>query len=248
MDNTTRLQYLEVMGIESWYPKTQPAIEVNVQSEVVTPSIEAELKIPLPVQEAPPQAVVITENKDTWKVLEQEVRQCQKCELHKTRTQTVFGTGNRDADWLFIGEAPNEDKDLQNQAFEGNPDKLLTEMIRAIGLQREEVFITNLLKCPLPDDQKPKTSEIEPCYDYLMRQKALVKPKIMVAVGRVAAQKLLKTTKTLKELRGIVHQIDNTPLIVMYHPAYLLRSLTQKRAAWQDLQLALNTYQPLEKV
>lgn len=279
MDNTTRLQYLEAMGIASWQPRQgtggqdageqmTEALELSTppETESVPPLPEASLqaveteKVPAqrneppvveviaPIQETVVQAIpksVSVARHDNWETLEREVSQCQKCALCQTRTQTVFGIGNRNADWLFVGEAPGENEDLQGKPFVGNAGLLLTEMIRALGLERDEVFIANILKCRPPNNRDPKMDEIAACHDYLMRQKALISPKIMVAVGRIAAQQLLKTNLTLGKLRGTVHKIDNTPLIVVYHPAYLLRTLSQKRAAWQDLQLALKTYRQL---
>jgi len=241
MDETTRLHYLEVMGIESWHSKTSLMTESSpVQTSPIT---KTKPKETLPTKTKKP--LENPQINDNWEQLLQAVSCCQKCELCKTRTQPVFGAGNPNADWFFIGEAPGENEDLQGQPFVGNAGLLLTEMIRALGLKRENVFIANILKCRPPNNRDPSVDEITACHDYLKRQQALIKPKIIIAVGRIAAQKLLKTTQPLKELRGVVHTIDNIPLIVVYHPAYLLRSLTQKRAAWQDLQLALKTYQQL---
>lgn len=235
MDESTRLHYLEVMGIESWHAKTP--LEKN------SPPIDTEYKQAFT---APTKlGTNTTERSDNWEQVTWEVSGCQKCELHKTRTQTVFGTGNPDADWFFIGEAPGENEDLQGKPFVGQAGLLLTDMIRALGLKREHVFISNILKCRPPNNRDPNINEITTCHDYLKRQQQLIKPKIMIAVGRIAAQKLLKTSEPLAKLRGIVHKIDGIPLVVVYHPAYLLRSLSQKHAAWQDLQLALKTYQLL---
>ncbi len=243
MDETTRLHYLKTMGIESWCSKiaiiTNPTTK---QTKQTLPIIKTNKKILTPEIKAPLEKPQVN---DSWEQLTQEISSCQKCELYKTRTKIVFGTGNIDADWFFIGESTGEVKGLQGKSFIGNTGFLLTEMIRALGLKRENVFITTLLKCPPPDNQDPSADEITTCHDYLRRQQALIKPKIIIAVGRVAAQKLLKTTKPLKELRGVVHRIEKIPLVVIYHPAYLLRSLTQKSAVWQDLQLALKTYQQL---
>jgi DNA polymerase len=182
---------------------------------------------------------------DNWQTLQNEVAQCRNCSLCETRKQTVFGTGNQQADWLFIGEAPGEQEDLQGQPFVGPAGALLTEMIRAIGLSRDRVFIANILKCRPPQNRDPKVQEILACQSFLHRQIALIQPKIIIAVGRIAAQHLLNTTDTLGNLRGKVYQYHNIPLLVVYHPAYLLRSLPQKRKAWQDLQLAIKTYQSM---
>jgi DNA polymerase len=233
MDETTRLQALEVMGIESWQTK--------ISAEKMSSIVNTEHK-----QTSPPSTTTtIPRQSNHWELLVEAVSHCQKCALYKTRTQTVFGMGNPNADWLFIGEAPGENEDLQGQPFVGYAGLLLTEMIRALGLNREQVFITNILKCRPPNNRDPDTNEISSCHDYLRQQQILIQPKIIIAVGRIAAQKLLNTQESLAKLRGQVHQLDAVPLIVIYHPAYLLRSLSQKRAAWQDLQLALKTYQAL---
>lgn len=231
MDETTRLHYLQAMGIETWQLKAQFPQKNTVKRKLLA-------------NNKPSKILTIEDN---WDKLTQDVRICQRCELHKTRTQTVFGSGNPHAEWLFIGEAPGENEDLEGEPFVGNAGLLLTEMIRALDLQRENVFITNILKCRPPDNQDPKVDEITACHDYLKRQLALISPKIIIAVGRIAAQKLLKSTAPIKELRGEVYKIETIPLVVIYHPAYLLRFLGKKRVAWQDLQLALKTYQLLQE-
>ena len=174
-------------------------------------------------------------------MMQAEVANCTKCALCATRTQTVFGSGNKQADWMLVGEAPGQHEDEQGQPFVGNAGLLLTEMLRAIGLTREEVFITNILKCRPPNNRDPHADEVESCYDYLQRQQKLIQPKIILALGRIAAQTLLKTDEPLARLRGEVHTFNNTPVVVVYHPAYLLRSLLEKRKAWLDLQLAMQT-------
>jgi DNA polymerase len=182
----------------------------------------------------------------SWNILQTEVAECTKCALCETRTQTVFGTGNNSADWMIIGEAPGQHEDLQGKPFVGNAGLLLTEMLRAIGLSREEVFITNILKCRPPSNRDPKADEAESCNDYLLRQQQMIQPKIILAVGRIAAQTLLKTDAPLSKLRGKKHTFNDTPVVVVYHPAYLLRSLSEKRKAWRDLQFAMRIYNKLE--
>jgi len=177
-----------------------------------------------------------------WEDLQAEVAACTACPLHQTRTQTVFGVGNRAADWLVVGEAPGEQEDLQGEPFVGRAGLLLNEMLRAIGLQREQVYIANILKCRPPKNRDPQEDEAAACEDYLKRQLALVQPKIILAVGRIAAQNLLKTTTPIGKLRGVVHDYQQVPLVVTYHPAYLLRSPLEKRRAWEDMRLALKTY------
>jgi DNA polymerase len=172
--------------------------------------------------------------------LQNEVKSCELCSLHKTRTQTVFGVGDPKADWLFIGEAPGMDEDLQGEPFVGRAGGLLNEMVFSIGLSREKIFIANILKCRPPQNRDPLASEVAQCLPYLERQIEHINPMIIVAVGRVAAQNLLQTDKTMSQLRGRIHSFGakKTPLVVIYHPAYLLRSPSQKFKAWEDLTLA----------
>ena len=222
MDNATRLQYLEAMGIDVWLPK---AIAAHQQTS--TPDAIAENSLPEPL--------------DSWEALQAEVAPCTKCDLCKTRTQTVFGSGNKNADWMIIGEGPGQNEDQQGLPFVGKAGLLLTEMLRAMGLDREEVFIANIVKCRPPANRDPKPIEIETCKPYLLRQMALLKPKIIVVLGRVAAQALLNTDEPISKLRGKIHALNDTPVVVVYHPAYLLRSLLDKRKAWADLKLAMQT-------
>jgi len=180
-----------------------------------------------------------------WDELQAQVASCTRCPLHQGRTQTVFGVGDRNADWMVIGEAPGEQEDLKGEPFVGPAGLLLNEMLRAIGLLREQVFIANILKCRPPKNRDPQPAEAAACEGYLKQQLALVRPKIILAVGRIAAQNLLKTTTPVGKLRGKVHDYKGVPLVVVYHPAYLLRSPLEKRAAFDDLRLALHTYRKL---
>jgi len=175
-----------------------------------------------------------------WLQIQAKVTNCTKCSLHKGRNKTVFGDGNRDADWFFVGEAPGKDEDLQGKPFVGRAGRLLTEVIFSIGLSREEVFIANILKCRPPDNRDPKTDEVDQCFSYLERQIDLVKPKIIIAVGRIAAQSLLGSDLPMGKLRGRIHEFGSSqiPTLVIYHPAYLLRSPSQKHKVWEDLQIA----------
>jgi DNA polymerase len=182
----------------------------------------------------------------TWTDLQHEVASCRACGLCETRTQTVFGVGNKRATWMLIGEAPGQNEDLQGEPFVGKAGQLLTEMLRAIGLKREEVYIANILKCRPPNNRDPQAEEVAACHSFLQRQIALLQPKIILAVGRIAAQNLLQTQQPLGKLRGVRHRLDNTPLIVIHHPAYLLRSPLEKAKAWEDLQFALSVYKALE--
>ncbi len=180
-----------------------------------------------------------------WDALQQHIAACRSCELHRSRKQTVFGTGSQQADLLIIGEAPGADEDRQGEPFVGRAGKLLNAMLKAIGLERNQVYIANILKCRPPGNRDPHVEEASHCRPYLMRQIELINPKVILAVGRVSAQNLLKSTDTLGRLRGRTHHFgaDNTPLIVTYHPAYLLRSPEQKAKSWQDLQQVLSLLQ-----
>ncbi|MEQ9560907.1 MAG: uracil-DNA glycosylase [Woeseiaceae bacterium] len=175
-----------------------------------------------------------------WPELRQKVAACTLCALHQGRTQTVFGVGNENADWMIIGEAPGAEEDRRGEPFVGRAGKLLDEMLRAIGLERGEVFIANILKCRPPNNRDPSQEEADKCRHYLDRQIALVNPRIVVAVGRIAAHQLLGTDAPLGQLRGKVHSLrdGSMPLVVTYHPAYLLRTPSQKSKAWEDLCMA----------
>ena len=232
LDNAIRLQYLAAMGIDVWIPRKIMPVIVQSLTTVADEPLETHIETSLTEQ---------------WDALKTDVQNCTLCGLCNTRTQTVFGTGNQQADWLIIGEAPGQQEDEQGHPFVGVAGQLLTEMLRAISLSREEVFITNILKCRPPNNRDPHVDEIKHCKDYLQRQQQLIQPKIILAVGRIAAQALLETNESLAKLRGKVHSFNNTPLVVVYHPAYLLRSLPEKRKAWQDLQFAKQTVIAMEQ-
>ena len=175
-----------------------------------------------------------------WPELKATVKDCTLCGLRAGCTQTVFGVGDENAKWFIVGEAPGADEDRQGEPFVGRAGQLLNSMIAAMGMQREQVYIANILKCRPPGNRDPKPEEAELCRPYLERQLALVKPSIILAVGRIAAQNLLHTDTTIGRLRGTVHKLGTTPVVVTYHPAYLLRSPGEKRKAWDDLKLAMN--------
>ena len=182
-------------------------------------------------------AVGRIENTDeAWRQLERAVAVCISCELHQSRTQTVFGVGSRSADLLIIGEAPGRDEDLQGEPFVGRAGQLLNAMLLAIGLKREQVYIANILKCRPPGNRDPKPEEAAACNGWLQQQIELVKPGAILALGRVAAHNLLNTDKSLGALRTGRHSYAGIPLIATYHPAYLLRKPIDKRKSWQDLK------------
>ncbi|MEZ5576770.1 MAG: uracil-DNA glycosylase [Candidatus Competibacteraceae bacterium] len=175
-----------------------------------------------------------------WEELATEARQCTACGLCATRTQAVFGVGDHKADWLVIGEAPGADEDRLGEPFVGRAGKLLNPMLLAIGLKREQVYIANILKCRPPENRDPAPTEANLCRPFLERQIELIRPRIILAVGRIAAQNLLDTDTQIGKLRGRVHRFGpaQIPLVVTYHPAYLLRSPREKRKVWDDLRLA----------
>jgi uracil-DNA glycosylase family 4 len=177
---------------------------------------------------------------DAFAGLPGEVAACTRCSLHQSRTQTVFGVGDPQADWMIIGEAPGAEEDRQGEPFVGRAGQLLNEMLRAVGLSRERVYIANILKCRPPNNRDPKPEEVQACSEYLQRQVAIVRPRIILAVGRIAAQNLLHSEQPVGRLRGRVHGYEpgGIPLVVTYHPAYLLRSPGEKRKSWEDLCLA----------
>jgi len=171
----------------------------------------------------------------------QQIKNCMLCELGKTRTNFVFGTGNPNAKLMFVGEAPGKDEDLQGEPFVGRAGQLLNKMLQAIGSKREDVYIANVLKCRPPKNRDPKPDEIDKCEPYLLHQIDLIKPAVIVALGRFGGASLLRTSMSLGDMRKSEHLYNNIPLIVTYHPAALLRNPQWKRQAWEDLK-KIKTY------
>ena len=177
-----------------------------------------------------------------WITLRQAVPACTACGLHKTRTQTVLGVGDERAQWMLVGEAPGAEEDRLGEPFVGQAGKLLDNMLAAIGLKRgENVYIANVLKCRPPGNRNPEPDEVAKCTPFLKQQIALIRPKLIIAMGRFAAQTLLATDASISSLRGRVYQYEGVPLIVTYHPAYLLRNLPDKAKSWADLVFAKKT-------
>ena len=186
--------------------------------------------------------VVPAEAGTQWIEIKQAVPACTACALHKSRAQTVFGVGDENADWMLIGEAPGAEEDRLGEPFVGQAGKLLDNMLAAIDLKRgENVYIANVLKCRPPGNRNPEPDEVEKCTPFLKRQIALIQPKLIIAMGRFAAQTLLASDASIASLRGRVYSYEGVPLIVTYHPAYLLRSLADKSKAWADLVFARKT-------
>jgi len=240
-----RDQYLQAMGITRWVKREPDPVSVDIAelvnddvnktdvSEAVKPN-----EVELSVIQTPDSHVV---DQADWPELEKQVSECLACDLHTTRTQTVFGSGSLQADWLIVGDAPGSEEDLQGAPFLGQGGQLLTAMIEAVGLKREKVYITNSLKCRPPESRDPDTDEIMACHVYLKRQIELLKPKVILAVGKVAAHNLLELNEPMKTMRGQAFTYQNTgiPVVVTYHPAYLLRAPSNKGKAWQDLKMAM---------
>ena len=225
MDSQSQRAYLQAMGIPLYRPRA-----------------DARMNAPAPPPAAP--EAVATEpvasgaSDGELAALQQEIAACQACDLWQGRTQTVFGVGDPHAEVMFVGEAPGAEEDRQGEPFVGPAGKLLDAMLAAIGLDRQEggVFIANVLKCRPPNNRDPRAEEVAACASYLRRQIDLVQPKVLVALGRVAAQSLLDSQQALAKLRGREQQFHDTPLLVTYHPAYLLRNPADKAKAWQDLK------------
>lgn len=256
-----RLLYLRAMGIPVWVPRRSAPGDAGEDSDPGegTAPVDSTQAEP-PGREDLAMSAISERTRDPevpaagpdgesdhvaamgWTDLESCVRACTACPLHRSRTQTVFGVGSRSASWLVVGEAPGEQEDLKGEPFVGRAGQLLNEMLRAVGLSREQVYIANVLKCRPPQNRDPEPDEAAACEHFLQRQVALIQPRVILAVGRIAAQNLLKTSAPIGKLRGTPHRYAGVPLVVTYHPAYLLRTPLEKRKAWDDLQLAQRTF------
>lgn len=254
---------LREMGLRVWSapagavheaePETDIAVATSEPQPVprpVPPLVEARTP-PLPPAATPapgpapvrrPQVVELG-----WPELRTAVADCRACRLCEQRRQTVFGVGNEHAHWMIVGEAPGEQEDRQGEPFVGKSGQLLDNMLRAIGLTRapespeKQVYIANTIKCRPPGNRNPEADELAQCEPFLIRQIQLVQPKIILAMGRFAVQSLLRSSEPIGRLRGRVHHYEGVPLVVTYHPAYLLRNLADKARAWDDLCLAVET-------
>ena len=236
--------------------EVSPVVEPHAKAVVSTVSVSAtgEEQVVEPAQSP---SHIVKENKVeqqpsevsvelSWSELKQKVRDCADCKLRSGCTQTVIGVGDEKADWLFVGEGPGADEDVQGEPFVGKAGQLLNNMLLAIKLKRGcNVYISNIVKCRPPANRAPVAEEIASCLPYLQRQIALIQPKVIVALGKTAANTLLGKSSTLGSLRGALHDFQGTPLVVTYHPAYLLRSPSEKAKAWQDLCLATAAMQEL---
>ena len=239
---------LQQMGIDIWVQAIPTAKQAAVLPQTTTrqksvrPTATKSVTTSVPATDCLNTPAAPTEEGE-WQHLRQQVIDCQQCALHQSRQQTVFGDGDEQADWLLIGEAPGAEEDRQGLPFVGKAGKLLNEMLAAIGKQREQVYIANVVKCRPPSNRDPKPEETTACQAYLLRQIAHIQPHIILVLGRVAAQTLLATKTPAGRLRQQTHSFtcgkNTIPLVVTWHPAYLLRKPIAKAEAWADLKYAL---------
>jgi DNA polymerase len=239
---------LEEMGLTQWRLRGDGELAQVEEGPAVETAVA-----PGPVISR--QSSVVTDSGDRragimcmeWSALKSAVASCTGCPLHAKRTKTVFGVGDENADWLFVGEGPGAEEDAQGEPFVGQAGHLLDSMLAAVRLKRgANVYIANVVKCRPPNNRNPEQGEALACEPYLHRQIDLIKPRLIVALGKVAAANLLASDASVASMRGKIHQYRGIPLIVTYHPAYLLRSLPEKAKAWTDLCFAVKTMQDLQ--
>ncbi|MGA9039624.1 MAG: uracil-DNA glycosylase [Terriglobales bacterium] len=229
-----RIRYYNELGIYDFY-RREPLPQIE-SPESMTRKTSAHL----PIAAAVPKPEIATDPVTALRLIREDLGDCTRCKLHKQgRKQIVFGVGNPNADLMFIGEAPGADEDQQGEPFVGRSGQLLTNMIKAMGLSREEVYIANIIKCRPPGNRQPEHDECETCSPFLMRQIAAIHPKAIVALGAVAAKTLLAVNAPMSELRGQWFDFQGTKLAVTYHPAFLLRDPRQKKETWKDLQMVM---------
>lgn len=217
-----RVRFYKDLGIHDFYRRDVPAAAQDATAA--------------PVQEAPSSAA---DPAAALQLIRDDIGDCTRCRLHQGRTKIVFGSGDPRAELMFIGEAPGADEDIQGLPFVGRAGQLLSNMIAAMGLKREEVYIANIIKCRPPGNRTPERDECETCSPFLLRQIDAIRPKAIVALGAVAAKTLLGVNEPMSALRGRWFQFRDTPLAATYHPAYLLRDPRQKKEAWKDLQMVM---------
>lgn len=226
-----RLNYYREMGIYDFYRRP---VETGAEIELAEQSDNAP-----EAQIAEPSLPVIQDKPAALKLIRDDIGDCTRCRLHKGRTNLVFGVGNVNADLMFVGEGPGADEDAQGEPFVGRAGQLLNNMIAAMGLKREDVYIANVVKCRPPNNRTPEKDECDTCSPFLLRQIDLVRPKVIVALGAVAAKNLLAINDSMANLRGRWYDFRGAKLAVTYHPAYLLRDPRQKKEAWKDLQMVM---------
>jgi uracil-DNA glycosylase family 4 len=249
--STRREEILRELGIGPVWrlraPRMDAASDSSIPQQLSASPANAVIMPPAPSGSLPLEARAEEIMRMDWMQLKASVGTCIACPLHKGRDKTVFGVGDEAADWLFVGEGPGADEDRLGDPFVGQAGKLLDNMLAAIKLKRGiNVYIANIVKCRPPGNRNPEPQEVAQCEPYLHRQIALIQPKLIVALGRVAAVNLLKRDAAVASLRNKVLEYRGIPLIVTYHPAYLLRSLHDKAKAWADLCFAVDTMKGLQ--
>jgi uracil-DNA glycosylase len=244
--NALQRNYLARLGIAVWELREPKAVEPEAAASLPVSRAEVDVGVGLRPEAGRSGEAPTDEVAAVWETLRSEVSACTRCALHRGRKQAVFGVGRTDASLMIVGEAPGAEEDRRGEPFVGPAGQLLNAMLRSIGFAREDVFIANVLKCRPPNNRDPSGDEAASCSAYLERQIALVQPRAMLAVGRISAQWLLQTDSSVGRLRGKVHRFGDMPLVVTYHPAYLLRSPSEKAKSWQDLCMvrSLVTAQP----
>ena len=253
MPDLDRDAILKEMGITQWVLRAPQATDAPAISPVPRDSSPGPAEAPVEAVEVPAVTSALAEPEETTsavvappveittlEILRSQVAACTACELAQSRTNAVFVEGPDQADWMFVGEAPGQQEDLQGKPFVGRAGSLLTQMLLALGLKREQVFIANTLKCRPPNNRDPQSQELQACEKFLLAQIELVQPKVIVALGRFSAQALTGTEQSLSRVRGRIYQYGpaQIPLVVTYHPAYLLRQPADKGKVWADLLLA----------
>ena len=247
--SATRDEILRELGLAPTWRLRAPAPELPATAPAAAPALQVSEPVTVRgLPKVPPlDARALQIASLDWPQLQESVAGCVACPLHKGRNKTVFGVGDEAADWLFVGEGPGAEEDAKGEPFVGQAGKLLDNMLGAIKLKRgHNVYIANVVKCRPPGNRNPEPGEAAQCEPYLHRQIALIKPRLIVALGKVAAVNLLKRDAAVASMRGKIHQYQGIPLIVTYHPAYLLRSLPEKAKAWVDLCFAVETMQGLQ--
>ncbi len=229
------VNYYRDMGIYDFYK--QPVAE---QDQPILMSAELMTAEPEPESTpSSPSLPVIQDKSSALAAIREDIGDCTRCRLHQGRNKLVFGVGNMNAELMFVGEGPGADEDAQGEPFVGRGGQLLNNMISAMGLKREEVYIANVVKCRPPGNRTPEKDECDTCSPFLMRQIAVIRPKVIVALGATAAKNLLAVNDSMMNLRGHWYDFRESKLAVTYHPAYLLRDPRQKKETWKDLQMVM---------
>jgi DNA polymerase len=239
-----RVDYYREMGIYDFYrqPITEETIPVIAAGAAPSMTEPTEFAVQIPVVQNSVAEKSVAEKEDkpaALKAIREDIGDCTRCRLHKGRTNIVFGVGNINADLMFVGEGPGADEDEQGEPFVGRAGQLLNNMITAMGLKREDVYIANVVKCRPPGNRTPEKDECDTCGPFLVRQIEAIGPKVIVALGAVAAKYLLAINDSMANLRGRWYEFKGAKLAVTYHPAYLLRDPRQKKETWKDLQMVM---------